>query len=204
MNNLFYKKIRKLNSATNLLVTILLTVIAVAVNYSGAILAEKFVIPLYLDTILTIAIAAICGFVPAVICAFCSSFALSLFSQSPAIFSICHIITALLASLVFWYYDNKKEFAVYPIYCFLWAGFWSALSNGLVGDIIAYFVFRGNTGRPSANVVVQGIYSAWPNLAFATNFGGLLENIADKILSAVLSYLLYRLVSYFCKEKLFR
>lgn len=204
MNNFFYKKNKNLNSPTNLLVTILLTVIAVAVNYSGAILAEKFVIPLYLDTILTIGISAVCGFIPAVICAFCSHFSLVLFHHSPALFSICHIITALLASLVFWYYDNKKKFAVYPVYCFLWAGFWSALSNGLVGNIIAYFVFRGNTGRPSANVVVQGIYSAWPNLAFATNFGGLLENIADKILSAVLSYLLYRLVSYFCNKKLFR
>lgn len=201
MKNVLYKKIGNLNSALNLLVTVLITVSAIFANYFGAIYAEKFVIPLYLDSILTIAVVAITGLIPGLACAFLSCLLLIILRSAPALFTICHIMTALLAAFVFHYYDSKSKGEYYSLSCFLWAGFWAALSNGIIGNIISYFVFRGRTGRPSANVLVQGIYSATQNLSFAIHFGGLLQNVADKILSAVLSYLIYKLIAVVCFRK---
>lgn len=191
---------QKLN-IKNLIFTFGFTIFAIAVNYCGSLLAETIVFPLYLDSILTISLVSVCGFVPGLICALGSNILLSFFTKSSFLFSICHIMTAGLAYIVFSYYDRKKEFSIYTLDAFLWAGFWAAITNGIVGNIIVDIVFSGNTGRPSANIVVQGIYCAIPNLAFANNFGGLLENIADKILSAVLSYLVYKIVIGFRSDK---
>lgn len=170
------------------------TTFSIAINYCGSLLAETIVFPLYLDSLLSISVVAICGLVPGIICALGSNFLLSLFTRSTYLFSICHIMTVTFAWLVFSRH-NKKSDSKYTLDCFLWAGFWAAISNGIVGNMIAELVFAGNTGRPSANIVVQGIYGAIQNLSIANNFGGVLENIADKTLSACLSYEMYRLAS---------
>lgn len=163
------------------------------INYLGSVLAETIVFPLYLDSVLSISVVALCGFFPGLICALGSNILLSIFTQSTYLFSICHVMTVTFAWLTFNVYDKKSDKA-YTLDCFLWAGLWAAISNGFVGNMIAELVFAGNTGRPSANIVVQGIYGAFPNLAFANNFGGMLENIADKTLSACLSYGLYKIL----------
>lgn len=167
---------------------------SIGINYCGSLLAETIVFPLYLDSILSISVVALCGYVPGLICAFGSNFLLSIFTKSTYLFSICHVMTVTFAMLVFSKHDKKSD-RLYTLDCFLWAGFWAAISNGIVGNMIADLVFDGNTGRPSANIVVQGIYGAVPNLAFANNFGGMLENIADKTLSAVLSYGVYKVLN---------
>lgn len=174
---------------------ILYTFFSIGINYCGSILAETIVFPLYLDSLLSISVVALCGYIPGLICALGSNVLLSIFTKSTYLFSICHVMTVTFAWLVF-NSHNKKSYKSYTLDCFLWAGFWSALSNGFVGNMIADLVFAGNTGRPSANIVVQGIYGAIPNLTFANNFGGMLENIADKTLSAVLSYGMYKVFTF--------
>lgn len=176
------------------------TLFAIGINYCGSILAETIVFPLYLDSVLSISVVALCGYIPGVICALGSNVLLSIFTQSTYLFSICHVMTVTFAWLVFNFHNEKTDKS-YTIDCFLWAGFWAALSNGIVGNMIADLVFAGNTGRPSANIVIQGIYGAVPNLTFANHFGGMLENIADKTLSTCLSYGLYKLVLYIRKRK---
>lgn len=176
------------------------TLFAIGINYCGSVLAETIVFPLYLDSVLSISVVALCGYIPGLICALGSNVLLSIFTQSTYLFSICHVMTVTFAWLVF-NSHNKKTDKSYTLDCFLWAGFWAAISNGIIGNMIADLVFSGNTGRPSANIVVQGIYGAIPNLTFSNNFGGMLENIADKTLSACLSYGLYKLVLYVRSKK---
>ena len=168
--------------------------LCIFVNYAGSVLAEVVVFPLYLDSLLTIGIAGLCGLIPAISCAVLSNVVLSLFTHCSILFTVCHICTAVFAWLVFYHYRRKSfpQQTSYTFDAFLWAGFWAAITNAILGNIIADLVFAANTGRPSANTVVQGMYVVIPNLFLVNNIAGLVENFVDKILSALLSFCFYK------------
>lgn len=168
--------------------------LCIFVNYMGSVLAEVVVFPLYLDSLLTIGIASLCGLIPAIACAVMSNVVLSLFTHCSILFTVCHICTAVFAWLVFYHYRRKSfpQQTSYNFDSFLWAGFWAAITNAILGNIIADLVFAANTGRPSANTVVQGMYVVIPNLFLVNNIAGLVENFVDKILSALLSFCFYK------------
>lgn len=168
--------------------------LCIFVNYMGSVLAEVVVFPLYLDSLLTIGIASLCGLIPAIACAVLSNVVLSLFTHCSILFTVCHICTAVFAWLVFYHYRRKffPQQTSYNFDSFLWAGFWAAITNAILGNIIADLVFAANTGRPSANTVVQGMYVVIPNLFLVNNIAGLVENFVDKILSALLSFCFYK------------
>lgn len=191
-------------SSNKIIYITIICIIAIFVNYIGSKLAEHISFPLYLDSLLTIGVVALCGLIPGIICAFLSNVVLSITTHSTLLFSICHICTAIVAWIVFFVDDtiankeneikSKKSRHFYSIDSFLWAGLWSSIINGMIGNAIAALVFAANPGRTSVNVVTQGIYIAFPNLSFANNFGGYLENLVDKMISALLSLLLYSIV----------
>ena len=172
----------------------LATIFSIFINYVGSVLAEILVFPLYLDSLLTIGLAGLCGLIPAIICALFSNIVLSFFTHCSILFSVCHICTAVFAWLVFYYHRRKSfpKLEAYTFDAFLWAGFWAAITNALLGNIIADLVFAANTGRPSANTVVQGMYIVIPKLFLVNNLAGLVENFVDKILSAIISFLFYK------------
>lgn len=178
---------------------------AILVNFLGSKLAEHISFPLYLDSLLTIGVVALCGLIPGIFCAFFSNVVLSISTHSTLLFSICHICTAVVAWIVFYIEENSRKSTnnkqlsslEYSVDAFLWAGLAASIINGMIGNAIAALVFAANPGRPSANVVFQGIYVAFPNLSFANNFGGYLENLVDKTISALLSLFMYKTVKKF-------
>ena len=168
---------------------------SILLNYFCSTLSYVIVLPLYLDSLFTIGIVALLGCNPGIFCALCTNLLMSIFMHSPFLFCICHICTVFFSMLVFQKFKKNNAGVSYPIECFLWAGLWSAISNGILGNMIASAVYASNTGRPSATIVVQGIFCAIPNLEFANNFGGIIENIADKTLSSTVSFIFYKIVS---------
>ena len=52
------------------------TVASIAINYFCSYLAGLIAFPLYLDSIMTIAVSALCGLVPGILCAVASNFLL--------------------------------------------------------------------------------------------------------------------------------
>ena len=178
-------------SKTSRLKKILFLIFAVAVNVSGGKLVEAFYVPLYMDSVLTIAVAAGCGLVFAVACAVLTNGILFLLDASMIVFVSCHILTAILAWLTFRH--HRRAFPGEPISAetFMWAGLWSALSNAALGNVLVSIVFSfwPNTAPP-----VQGLFIVTKNLTFATCFSGTLMNLADKLLSAAVSCAAYRVV----------
>ena len=88
-------------SLKNILFVISTLAVAVLVNCLGSVLATKITFPLYLDSILTISVTALCGLVPGLLCAVLSNGILYFFDYTMLPFMSCHIITSLLAWLVF-------------------------------------------------------------------------------------------------------
>ena len=185
-------------SLKNIIFMICTLAIAVLINCIGSVIATKITFPLYLDSILTIGVTALCGLMPGLLCAVLSNGILYFFDYTMLPFMSCHIVTALLAWLVFVHADkkNKKrplfdQVQAYEIDAFLWAGVFVALSNAVLGNVIADLLFGARVNRQNAECTVQGIYIVTRNLFYSTYLAGFIENITDKMLSAVCSYGMY-------------
>lgn len=185
-------------SLKNILFTLCTLIVAVIVNCFGSVIATNITFPLYLDSVLTIGVTAICGLMPGLLCAVLSNGILYFFDYTMLPFMSCHIITSLFAWLVFLHADKKnrrrplfERESSYEIDAFLWAGVFSALSNAILGNIIADLLFGARVNRQNAECTVQGIFIVTRNLFYSTYLAGFIENITDKMLSAVCSYGMY-------------
>ena len=173
--------------------TVLFTAISIGINYLGSFLAGLIAFPLYLDSVMTIAVTALCGLIPGLICAFCSNLLLSIFAHTGIFFSACHLSTALIAWLVFRSerknHPNEKLLSADS---FMWAGFLAAISNSIIGDTISTFVYGANTSIPQVDNAVQGIYVVIRSLPVAAYIGGTITNFVDKLVSATICLFIYR------------
>jgi len=178
----------------------LLIALGLLVNCGGCFFADIMHLPLYLDSVLTIGVTAVSGFIPGFLCAILSNLILSFCGYTMIPFTICHILTAVFAWLTFRHYKKDGEKNI-KFEAFLWAGLWSGISNGILGNIIADILYASYTGIPKVDFMVKGIYIALGNLTLATYITGIIENLCDKAVSGVLSFLLYRAVKILYRKK---
>lgn len=197
--NLTDKLTSKKWTSRRIIFTVLFTAISIGINYLGSFLAGLIAFPLYLDSVMTIAVTALCGLVPGLICAFCSNLLLSIFAHTGIFFSACHLSTALIAWLVFrTERKNHPNEKLLSADSFMWAGFLAAISNSIIGDTISTFVYGANTSIPQVDNAVQGIYVVIRSLPVAAYIGGTITNFVDKIFCALVCLCIYRIV---CKVK---
>ena len=197
--NLTDKLTSKKWTSRRIIFTVLFTAISIGINYLGSFLAGLIAFPLYLDSVMTIAVTALCGLVPGLICAFCSNLLLFIFAHTGIFFSACHLSTALIAWLIFrTERKNHPNEKLLSADSFMWAGFLAAISNSIIGDTISTFVYGANTSIPQVDNAVQGIYVVIRSLPVAAYIGGTITNFVDKIFCALVCLCIYRIV---CKVK---
>ena len=193
--NLTDKLTSKKWTSRRIIFTVLFTAISIGINYLGSFLAGLIAFPLYLDSVMTIAVTALCGLVPGLICAFCSNLLLSIFAHTGIFFSACHLSTALIAWMVFrTERKNHPNEKLLSADSFMWAGFLAAISNSIIGDTISTFVYGANTSIPQVDNAVQGIYVVIRSLPVAAYIGGTITNFVDKLVSATICLFIYRFV----------
>lgn len=189
----------KKSSMKQRIFTIVFTITGISINYLCSYLAGLIAFPLYLDSLLTIAVTALCGLVPGIVCAVGSNVLLCIFANTGILFTLCHISTAVVAYLVF-YSEREKAASLsktsfsYSTESFMWIGFISAVTNSVLGDTISYFFYSANTSIPQVDNAVQGIYVVTKSLKFAAYFGGTVTNLIDKVFSAAVSLFVYRFI----------
>jgi len=191
-----------MNRINRRMFTIMFTIASILINCMCSYLAGLVAFPLYLDSLLTIAVTALCGLIPGIVCAIASNALLCIFANTGILFMLCHISTAVVAHLVF-YSERKKaktpsnsntpytDFS-YTTENFMWIGFISAITNSILGDTISYLFYSANTSIPQVDNAVQGIYVVTQSLTFAAYFGGTVTNLIDKVFSATVSLFVYR------------
>ena len=189
--NLTDKLTSKKWTSRRIIFTVLFTAISIGINYLGSFLAGLIAFPLYLDSVMTIAVTALCGLIPGLICAFCSNLLLSIFAHTGIFFSACHLSTALIAWLVFrTERKNHPNEKLLSADSFMWAGFLGAIR--IIGDTISTFVYGANTSIPQVDNAVQGIYVVIRSLPVAAYIGGTITNFVDKLVSATVCLFIYR------------
>lgn len=177
----------------HIIFTVLFTALSIGINYLGSFLAGLIAFPLYLDSVMTIAVTALCGLVPGLICAFCSNLLLSIFAHTGIFFSACHLSTALIAWMVFrTERKNHPNEKLLSADSFMWTGFLAAISNSIIGDTISTFVYGANTSIPQVDNAVQGIYVVIRSLPVAAYIGGTITNFVDKLVCAMICLFIYR------------
>ncbi|MBQ7158816.1 MAG: hypothetical protein IJS09_05265 [Treponema sp.] len=181
-----------MQSASKTLYSFIVVCAAVVVNVLLSLTASSLRLPLYFDSLLTLCVTALCGLVPGLICAVFTNVLLTLYTASKLTFALCHIVTVLLAWLTF-HHRKKQSRMLFDADVFLWAGLWSALSNSFLGSLISGAFFASAPG-PSMNTMVQGIYFVTQNLPLSVGIAGSVSNLTDKMISAVLSFAVYRLI----------
>ena len=190
--NLTDKLTSKKWTSRRIIFTVLFTAISIGINYLGSFLAGLIAFPLYLDSVMTIAVTALCGLVPGLICAFCSNLLLSIFAHTGIFFSACHLSTALIAWMVFrTERKNHPNEKLLSADSFMWAGFLAAISNSIIGDTISTFVYGANTSIPQVDNAVQGIYVVIRSLPVAAYIGGTITNFVDKLVCAMICLFIY-------------
>lgn len=168
-------------------------IIAVLINFGGSFLARILSVPLYFDSVSTIAVTALFGLIPGIICATLSNSLLYLFDYTMIPFVLCHILTALLADLTFRKHKKKSSLPL-TLSLFLWAGLWSGLSNGIFGNIIATYLYPSPIRVTNIDITTQAIYAGIQNLTISLNISGLITNITDKMISTLFSFMIYKIV----------
>ena len=173
----------------------LLIILGSILNVLGSLFVQHFNIPLYFDSCFTFTIAALCGLMPAVIMAIFTNTFLALLGIVGFPFMICHILTAVGAWLIFNYRGQNLS-------CFLWAGLLSAITNGIIGSMISYLVFHGITTIGQIDNLILGVATACQSLGIAVFWGGIISNLVDKGLSALLGYfILVFIIKFYQKIK---
>lgn len=170
----------------------LYTMICISVNYLGAKGAASAYFPLYLDSIMTISVVALFGLIPGIFCAVSTNMLMVLIMGSSPLYTICHVTTAVIAWLSFMHFKNRNPDKELSIDSFLWAGFFAAISNAILGNIITDKVYGALTGLPQADTVAQAFFTAVHNRIFCIYTSGFIQNLTDKMLSTPISFILYK------------
>lgn len=178
----------------------LYTLFCIAVNFLGAKLAAIASFPLYLDSILTVSVVALCGLFPGIICAICTNMLMVILMGSSPLYTLCHITTAIIAWLFSSLYKRNNPNNDLSIDAFLWVGFFAAISNAILGNIITDKVYGALTGLPQADTVAQAFFTAVQNRIFCIYASGFIQNLTDKMLATVISFIIYKNLK---KSKLF-
>ena len=191
-----------MNRISRRMFTVIFTIASILINCMCSYLAGLVAFPLYLDSLLTIAVTALCGLIPGIVCAIASNALLCIFANTGIFFTLCHISTAVVAHLVFYSERKKAKTPANPntpytdvsstTENFMWIGFISAVTNSVLGNTISYFFYSANTTIPQVDNAVQGIYIVTKSLKFAAYFGGTITNLIDKVFSATVSLFVYR------------
>ena len=111
--------------------------------------------------------------------------------NTPFIFVFCNFLTVLFSWLVFNRAFVLKKYK-YSFEAFLWVGFICGFANALLGNFISNIVFIDSKDVENTGILCQGIFVAINNLRVANYFSGIIFNLVDKLLSAFISFFLYK------------
>ncbi|QNE36900.1 ECF transporter S component [Leifsonia shinshuensis] len=167
--------------------TIFLIPIGVATNFIGGQLANLLKLPIYLDSIGTVLVGALCGGLPGAVVGAVSNVINSITNPTTMAYAIISVVIGLLAgwfSRAGWFLKLWKALlTVIPF----------ALVGGAGGALITIWLFGGLT--PSGNsVIVAALHATGIDLNTAVYIAGIPFDMLDKLLTVLVVFLILKRV----------
>ena len=194
--------------------TVLLCIIAEALNYITAyIFFDTLHIPLFMDTIFTVAITFYCGLVPGLVVGLCYNIIATLtltireyaFEPYTMLFGLCGAFVALVT----WFFARRKEefkisrliTILYLLLIALFSSFFSVITGGIIDYIRFTAVDLADRLAPVKNFTDSFLYQHFSLMA-ACILGQIPVSVTDRIITTFLGYGMYRVaVRLFGEEK---
>lgn len=186
--------------------TIILILVAALLNFAlSAFTSQVLKIPLFLDTIFTIAMLFYCGILPAYITALLQSIPSSLIVNAPfyILFSFCSLAIILITYFIMKNNDTRKQSApltvLYLILASLLAGFASSVIGGSI-HTLGLILYPTEISEIVTEKFVLSLFSQNGNLLLSAILGRIPSTCIDRIITTFLGYGLYKLLLNFEKK----
>lgn len=167
---------------------ILLSLIGIMINVMLAFLMDKMGMPLFLDAIGTIAVAAVGGLFPGILTAVMTNAICGIFDQNAVYFGF---LNALIAIFTVWYIRkfSQKKISSFIMYILI-----VAFVSGSISAVINWNLLDGAQVAKNSETTELFASIIGGNLFLAYYIYTLLRNILDKGLSAAVAWLLLILI----------
>ena len=139
------------------------TMLAVLINVILAFLAGKLGLPIYLDTIGTMCIAAMGGLFPGIMVAIATNLFCSMFNDTAVYFGIVNVVVAMYTA---WYMREKNFRRIRTIFAFILS---VGLLAGGLSAILQYGLFRG-TQNAAINTLMETVVGTGRTPGFTALF----------------------------------
>ena len=187
---------QKTAKRSNVLMTVLLCLVCIAVNLLGAFVSTHFHMPLYLDTVGTIVTAVYSGSLPGMVVGLITSLLRGIQDSSQLYYGTLNMCCAIVAA----FFAKKgifrnlfKPILLVPLL---------AVMTGCIGAVMSWFLNSGDFGG-LAEPYARGIYERLGGYPFLSQLGAeVLVDLADKLIVVILAVVLIRLVPRFMKDRL--
>lgn len=162
--------------------------IGVAINYIGGIIASSLSLPIYLDSIGTVIVAAIMGPWVGAASGALYNIVSSLINGNimASMFAICNIGSGLIVG----YMARKNHFK--SITDVIVATVLVALWNAITGAPIAMVVYGGIDGNAGTNLMIAGLNAIGTDLANAAFLARIPVNLVDKGIASAIAWIVYK------------
>ncbi len=163
--------------------TLFLIPIGVAVNFIGGQIAILLRLPLYLDSIGTIVVGALCGAVPGVIVGVISNVLNSITSPVTLFYAILSVIFAISAA----WCSKRKVFLSLPKT--MLASLWFAFVGGGLGSVLTWILFSFDFGTITASMFAIPLHEVLGMPKFLAQFvSEFTMDLFDKAASLVIVF----------------
>lgn len=167
--------------------TLALVLGGIAVNILGARFALWLELPVFLDSIGTIIVAALGGFLPGITAGFFSNVLNSIGDPITLYYGIISILIAVLAA----YFSEKRVFQRF--YRTLFSTIPFAFVGGIIGSLLTWMLYGLNFGDGTSAGFVMRLYRGLHlSPFFAQLLGDLLIDLIDKLITVLIVFLLLR------------
>ncbi|MBR0366109.1 MAG: hypothetical protein IJH94_04835, partial [Clostridia bacterium] len=189
------KRTFKIQRNSTLLRELGLCIISVLMNFAGITLVKMFNLPLYLDSIGTIAAAAIGGYVPGIITGFATGIINGLFDGHQIYYISIHII---IASMTTYFAGRGYVHKIKKIFIF-----WLIISVtiGFFSSLISLFLNEVGPGRTGAAMSYY-LNKRTGNELVSHFISGIAAEMADKAIVVFIATVFVRCIPISFKEKL--
>jgi HD-GYP domain-containing protein (c-di-GMP phosphodiesterase class II) len=159
---------------------VLLCLIGILINLIGARVAINFQLPLFLDCLGTIGVAATGGLLPGIVVGFLTNFINCLSDPVTIYYSCINVMVAVCSS----YYSAKGYFRKFPD--ILIVILWLTLLGGGVGSIITWNLYGGGIGEGISAPLATMIYDSHVmNMFFSQLCADICIDLVDKSISVL-------------------
>ncbi|WP_029322375.1 HD-GYP domain-containing protein [Butyrivibrio sp. AE3004] len=165
-------------SKYNSLLRVLLVCVGIAVNVVLSSIAFKFKLPIYLDTVGTMSVAALGGVFPGIMTAVMTNVAGALYNRETVYFGF---INALAAIYTAWFIRERAYNKIRNIFVFI-------ISLGIVSGILSTLIQWFFLGAPQNRAITAFIDAAYYSMGMDRFLSFILISIVSSILDKGISY----------------